>query len=111
MIDNYWNNKGTYQAWLPLLQALVPADGKIRGEENRWLERFRVASNYYYDLYNNGLCNYETAFDLYFDVESGNYRDEDTGRFSARLFELAEIKMDSFVNNAYFEQKKLGKIN
>ena len=49
------------------LIALVPFDGKIpQGRsKNKYLERFRVASNLLYDLFNNGLMNRLSHSHLY----------------------------------------------
>jgi hypothetical protein len=59
----YWNTRGKYQREAEELHAMIPADGQVvnpRG--NIALERFRKASNCYYDLYNNGLCNRAAEF-------------------------------------------------
>jgi hypothetical protein len=52
------------------LIALVPFDGKIpQGRsKNKYLERFRVASNLLYDLFNNGLMNRRSHFHQFFKV-------------------------------------------
>ena len=52
------------------LIALVPFEGKIpQGRsKNKYLERFRVASNLLYDLFNNGLMNRRSHFHQFFKV-------------------------------------------
>ena len=42
------------------LWALVPDEGEVANpEENPALEKFRMVSNIYYDVYNNGGCNWK----------------------------------------------------
>lgn len=57
MENTYWNSKGTHQNLVEGLNKLVPASGEIKGSKNKALERFRKASNAYYDIFNNGGCN------------------------------------------------------
>ncbi len=61
--QTYWNNKGKYEDVNKQLAALVPVSGEVKDAANNpALERFRIASNCYYDLYNNGLCNRKAEF-------------------------------------------------
>lgn len=56
--NTYWANKGTHQAIIEKLQALVPASGPVaQPYKNKALEKFRKASNAYYRLYNDGDFN------------------------------------------------------
>ena len=57
MENTYWNRKGTYENLVAELNKLVPDMGEIAGSNNRKLEKFRKASNAYYDIFNNGGCN------------------------------------------------------
>lgn len=59
MEKTYWNNCGTYAEAVAKLQTLIPDEGACSSAttKNKALDRFRRASNCYYDLYNNGLCN------------------------------------------------------
>ena len=57
MENTYWNSKGTHQNLVKQLNELVPAMGEIQGKQNKALEKFRKASNAYYDIFNNGGCN------------------------------------------------------
>ena len=57
MENTYWNRKGNYENLVAELQKLVPDMGEIAGSKNRKLEKFRKASNAYYDIFNNGGCN------------------------------------------------------
>jgi hypothetical protein len=57
MENTYWNRKGNYENLVAELNKLVPVMGEIAGSKNRKLEKFRKASNAYYDIFNNGGCN------------------------------------------------------
>jgi hypothetical protein len=57
MENTYWNRKGNYENLVAELNKLVPDMGEIAGSKNRKLEKFRKASNAYYDIFNNGGCN------------------------------------------------------
>lgn len=57
-VQSYWDNNGKFQALATELQKLVPASGKVvMPRKNKKLEKFRAASNAYYDIFNNGGCN------------------------------------------------------
>ena len=71
----YWNHKGKYPDIQDALSKLVPEEGVVfHPKDNPALETFRVASNCYYDLYNNGLCNRAEEFEKVFGFE-GPYRE------------------------------------
>lgn len=56
--NTYWNNKGKYQKQADILQEFVPEQGS---SEYTDIELFRIASNVYYDIYNNGGCNLDRS--------------------------------------------------
>jgi hypothetical protein len=57
----YWNEKGRYQDLHKSLQeALVPREGEADTEHG---EILRIASNLYYDIFNNGGCNFDVMRD------------------------------------------------
>lgn len=63
-MGNYWNGDGNYQTLAEQLQKLVPGVGRVQNpEQNPALEKFRLYANAYYDIFNNGGCNY--AKDIY----------------------------------------------
>ena len=41
------------------LNAQVPTSGNVEDKQRKWLEAWRRFSNGYYDLYNNGWCNWD----------------------------------------------------
>jgi hypothetical protein len=62
-MNTYWENKGDYQALADKLDKLIPDQGSVSDPvKNKALERYRIACNAYYDLYNNGLCNRAKEF-------------------------------------------------
>lgn len=72
--ETYWNHKGLYQTISEKLEKLVPDQGAVPNpRKNRALEKFRKASNCYYDLYNNGLCNRASEFTRVFGFSANKY--------------------------------------
>lgn len=59
-MNTYWNRTGKYQKLVEQLNELIPDWGEIKGSKNYQLERFRKASNAYYDIFNNGGGNRHT---------------------------------------------------
>lgn len=60
----YWGSNGKYQTVYEKLHTLIPHSGPLpeARSSQRALEKLRVASNCYYDLFNNGLCNRAAEF-------------------------------------------------
>lgn len=106
--DTYWNSKGTHQHFADELAKLVPAMGEVPAG-NPMLEKFRKASNCYYDLYNNGLCNRAKEFWRVFGIRSSEYKLNTNPRFGSRfhpeLYQMLEAKMDAIILDAVAEQK------
>lgn len=60
---SYWGGNGTHQELSDKLAELIPIQGEVNEpRKNKALEKFRRASNCYYDLFNNGLCNRAAEF-------------------------------------------------
>ena len=76
MTHTYWNSKGKYQELADALQKLVPDEGEC-SPGTPLLEKFRKATNCYYDYYNNGLCNRADEFRRIFGF--GGNIDRETG--------------------------------
>lgn len=103
--NTYWNNNGKYDKAQEAIAELVPASGGVdnpRGK-NKKLEKFRKASNCYYDLYNNGLCNRAAQFAKVFGIASSRYGNYSNG-FITQLYNEVELEMDSIIEAAAFEQ-------
>lgn len=103
MNQTYWNNNGRFQATADALQALVPAEGDIKGTNNRALEKFRKAVNCYYDLYNNGLCNRARSFAAVYGISSSIYGSYGRG-YSPALYGRVEDKLNEIIVAAAAEQ-------
>lgn len=74
----YWCHKGKHEETIAALYKLVPAEGEVPdADTNPALEKFRIASNCYYDLYNNGLCNRWEEFEEVFSF-AGPYREDES---------------------------------
>ena len=106
----YWENKGRYQAKADSLKDLVPFFGSATNAKtsNKQLEKFRKASNCYYDLYNNGLCNVAREFSTVFRIP-GVPREikQNYGRYdmiSKATADAIEAKMDEIILAAAKEQ-------
>lgn len=105
MTNTYWNHNGKYQAAGDLLQALIPVEGEVQNhKKNPALEKYRNASNCYYDLYNNGLCNRASQFAGLFKLPSSRYKHGWDGKFREALYERTEEKMDLIILAAAIEQ-------
>ena len=106
----YWDNNGQYQAKADSLKDLVPFFGAVPNAKtaNKHLEKFRKASNCYYDLYNNGLCNRAREFSTVFRIP-GVPREikQNYGRYdmiSKATADAIEAKMDEIILAAAKEQ-------
>lgn len=56
MMNTFWNGKNEEQ--VNKLNKLIPITGKIEGENKKALENWRKLQNMYYEIYNNGGCNW-----------------------------------------------------
>lgn len=93
----YWAGTGTYQALNDKLHALIPSDGECPKDQPK-LEKLRRATNCYYDMYNNGLCNRAAEFRRVF-----GFGGSQIARHLQRTPELEEA-MDSIILAAGLEQ-------
>jgi hypothetical protein len=99
----YWSGKGTFAAEAAALNELIPDCGEVADTMNNLaLERFRRASNCYYDLYNNGLCNRAAEFRKVFGfagtrVAKSNFTD-------AATIAKIDAAMDEIIRAAAEEQ-------
>lgn len=101
----YWSEDGAHQAKADVLEKMIPAEGEVPdASRNPALKRFRVASNIYYDLYNNGLANCTTEFRDVFGFDAEKYRADEESHFDDRIFSRVEKIMDKIVLAANAEQ-------
>lgn len=104
---SYWQGTGRYRAAADALNKLVPPSGPCNDDKsrNKHLDRFRRASNCYYDLFNNGLCNRAAEFRALFKV--GALPRDHNRRVCFEQIEKdgkVEAAMDAFVLHAAAEQ-------
>ena len=112
IIENtYWNQLGTHQNLARELGALLPTIGEIKGPKTRALEKFRKASNAYYDIFNNGGCNrgaqIQSIFGFGMTSMSEPYRDgyRNTRRYNWNaIHKKVEPIMDQIILAAAVEQ-------
>lgn len=115
MEHSYWENNGQYEGQSSILQDLIPAQGECpEPRKNRHLERFRIASNCYYDLHNNGLMNRCGDFTRCFKkwgLQGKAYRaSADNMVFKGAIFIELEAAMDDIITLAFAEQYGKGNI-
>ena len=103
-MNSYRNANGTYQLQADFLSDRVPFTGTC---SNRHLERFRKASNAYYDVFNNGGGNRNASIGQFFGKEvnellrQGNRR----GGFIRWdvVAQIVDRKMDEIIVDCYSE--------
>lgn len=99
---SYWDGNGNHQHTSKILHAMLPKFGEVE-DGNPALETFRVASNCYRDLYNNGLCNRANEFKETFGFLPDSYT-EDEGCSDLPIIPKLERKMDRIIIAAAKEQ-------
>jgi hypothetical protein len=102
--NTYWNGKGKHEDLQATLNKLVPSAGEVPNKElNPALEKFRIASNCYYDLYNNGLCNRAGEFRRVFGFGAAKLM-RDGGGLTQKVIDDTESRMDWLILAAAAEQ-------
>lgn len=110
-MDTYWDNKGRYQALLDKLNKLVPVSGPVPDpKKNKNLERFRKASNAYYDIFNNGAYNRGRSIARIFRINLSRFKNC-KGHITDwdGIHKVVEPVMDQIVLDAALEQISDGK--
>lgn len=110
-MQSYWNSTGKFQTFIEELHKRIPASGAVEyaRSKNKCLERFRAASNAYYDLFNNGGMNRMNEIRRIFGLcqrdfyESGNYQGMQRPNFD-KAMRIVDPVMDDIVLNAIVEQ-------
>lgn len=108
---SYWNNNGKHQAVIDQLQAMIPDEGRVKNPtKNKALERFRVACNHYYRLYNDGDFNVGSRklFGVKTVTEHKEYKFTSHGRrysnWKQSLYDVVNESMDKIIEAACAEQ-------
>ncbi len=106
-MNTYWNSNGRHQTMLVALEKLIPDVGSVEHPKtNKKLEKLRKACNVYYDLYNNGLCNYKANFSKVFGVSSKKFN-KGFGKYTEEMYKFVELQMDKIILEAFEEQKAI----
>jgi len=111
MSNTFWDGDSDLQDVADALATLIPPTGAVENpKKNKALEKFRRATNCYYDLYNNGLCNRRQEFYRLFEVRVSNFKfswpHKRRGRIDFdRIMPVVEPIMRQFVLDAAAEQK------
>lgn len=109
MENTYWNHTGTHSELNAKLEKLIPMSGSVANPyKNKALEKFRKASNAYYDVFNNGGCNRGRAIGKYFEgvmFYISHYRRTNFGNINwNRIHAITEPAMDAIILEAAKEQ-------
>jgi hypothetical protein len=108
MENTYWNNAGAHQNLVDQLNSMIPAMGGIKGSKNTALERFRRASNAYYDIFNNGGGNRGRSIGKFFEGVMFYINHYNRCNFGSinwdRIHMITEPKMDEIILAAATEQ-------
>jgi len=114
MENTYWNHKGTHEDKAKKLQELIPAQGEVsKPWKNKALERFRKASNAYYDIFNNGGWNRGKSIGKFFPEVMWCLKNQVHNRGGSpmmrkrgweNIYLITEPVMDQIVLDAYAEQ-------
>lgn len=117
MTQTYWSNNRN-PAEVDYLNAQVPAEGPVTSEVRPWLEAWRRFTNGYYDLFNNGWCNWDmvgrefqaacTKADYKFNKGDLVHRDGEFVSEGSRPWRVLELAGDAILRNAIFECARLG---
>ena len=101
--NTYWNSKGKFQAIADALQKKIPVSGEVAdAKKNPALEKFRIAMNHYYDLYNNGLGNRTRTFSKVFGFGASQYKFRDD--YTQTMYDRTEAAFDEIILAAAAEQ-------
>lgn len=104
---SYWRGNGRLQSLADLLNELIPFEGPVcEPDKNPALERFRIASNAYYDLFNNGGGNRRSDVGRFFPGAISYVR----GDRYERAQNITEPVMDKIIAQAAIEQRILEKV-
>lgn len=104
--NTYWAGKGKHETEHSAVAKLIPPMDEVpNADRNPALEQYRVATNCYYDLYNNGLGNRNKEFIEIFGDFDGQIDDEDPlHELTQEIIDGVENKMNEIILAAYAEQ-------
>ncbi len=103
LFDNSWAINQGFKQLQEKLDELIPMQGSVEfaRSKNKKLEKFRVASNLIYDLFNNGLMNKGSHFRQFFGF--GVYT---RGGISQNYFQQLEKTLEPVMTDIILEAAK-----
>ena len=103
LFDNSWAINQGFKQLQEKLDELIPMQGSVEfaRSKNKKLEKFRVASNLIYDLFNNGLMNRGSHFRQFFGF--GVYT---RGGISQNYFQQLEKTLEPVMTDIILEAAK-----
>ena len=102
--NTYWKGNGKYQAFLDELDKQMPDIGYT---DNANMNLFIMASNLYYDVYNNGSCNIMDCYaDDFFQYMGPLFQDVSIKKLADCDYEHAEHMMDMV--SEFLKDKPMG---
>jgi hypothetical protein len=112
MEKTYWGNNGPHQNLSSQLEKLIPSEGAVEAPRgrNKKLEKFRQASNAYYDIFNNGGGNRGPLIRRTFGISVGAFRYGSRSRHGVihtnwnGIHRIVEPIMDKIILEAAAEQ-------
>ena len=108
LFDNSWGVNEGFKNLQEKLDELIPFEGRVPfgRSKNKKLEKFRVASNLAYDLFNNGLMNRKNQFRKFFGwaPPAENHRYQYSRMDWKRFEESLEPVLTSIIQEAAIEQ-------
>ena len=109
LFKSSWATNEGFEKLRDELNDLLPAQGRVEGSRShsKALEKFRVAQNLIYDLFNNGLMNRKNHFRQFFGwaPKSENHRYQWSHNDWDRFQELLEPVFTSIIQKAASEQR------
>jgi len=111
LFKSSWATNEGFENLRDKLNELIPLQGAVDfpRSKNKMLEKFRVAQNLIYDLFNNGLCNRRSHFVQFFDMPVYTRGGINQYQFANLEVELEPI-FTEIMQNAFIEQKNQGVI-
>jgi hypothetical protein len=105
LTNTYWKHNGRYQNLAIALHKMLPAEGPITDCKSQpCLEKFRMASNIYYDFHSNKLAYMKKEFKSMFAVDPASLRKvPNSTKYIPSVYSYIEASMDLIIVEAAFE--------
>ena len=105
LANTYWKHNGKYHTLALALHKMLPVEGQIVDREKYpLLERFRIASNIYYDFHSNKLAYMRKEFRQIFSMNPDNLRKlPNSTKYIPAVYSYIEATMDLIIVDAAHE--------